>query len=436
MKKIIITILAFTLFLCSCTVASKNVVDFQNNLLEGNLYEAKQKYSSFNEEEQSQANEILTVIIKNVKESYKNKKIDFYQAEDTYAFYNGFFSEQIGNVIEQDQKYVQNHHRNEKAMTSAQEYFSQGNYAEALSQLRMIDSNYEEYSQAQNLIEQYLELYITEMKAKCQNYSNDLSTVLKIISDSRNIVSNDDMLDELESEYINAFITKTLEKAEVASDFEKSIEIIKQADKVYSCSKFKDAISDYEYKLEQYKEQQKLNTINSALAKAESLANQKKWEQAVAALESLDKNLQTNEVKEKIKLYKKYYTKLLIGSDVHSKSYYSIERNIVDAFGNEYKKAIQFSGAVGATKNPYVEYKIDGYYNKFTFSIAPTDYNLKTGIVRIYCDGKLVKEYKNLQSLKSAINDSIDINNAVFLKIEAERSGAKILIGDPTISNE
>lgn len=429
-------VLVLTFILCSCAVTTQNLIEFQDELLNGTLYYAEKKYSTLSEAEKEQADDILKDLVQNIKLNYESGKISYHEAIDAYIIYDQFFYDQVGDIIVQDREYVEDCYN----LKTAQTYFSQGKYIDALGALMQINPSSEFASEAESYYKSYCDSYVEHVKSRCELLSDDLESVLKIISEAKSegkgFLSNWDSLNALESKYVTEFINTTLAKAQNANDFEKSIEILNGANKMYSCTEFKDAISNYKYKLEQQKEQEKENTINAALAKASSLANQKRWGEAVAALEALDKGLQTDEVKEKIKFYKKYYSKSFEELEIYSSFAYEKDWNPVDKFGNEYKRAIRFMKTIGAKQDPYVEYRINGYYNTLRFSIAPLDLNLTEGTVKIYCDNKLVKEYKNIQNLTSAITDKINIDGAVFLKIEVYQKGSKILIGNFSVSNE
>lgn len=315
-------------------------------------------------------------------------------------------------------------------LASVAEKADKGQYTSAISSLDSFITNHPDDTEVKELRQTYYNQYIdsvikeADQMASAQDYIGALTLLGKALSsfpeDSKLIAKRDDY----QNSDIQRIISNSQEKL-VAGDYRGSIVILEDG-------------------LKQYKNNDKLTTLLEAnkekhiqyfLEKAQSSASEENYTSAVATIkEGLASYPNDSRLKAK---EEEYTAKLPVPFNdirVINGGFNWNDGAPEDTFGNDYSTAANYT--IVKNQDKYSEIRIYGSYKMITGRIACHNYmhEDKSVYIQIFADDQLIYTSQNITRKTDAVDFSIDISGADYLKIivyaDAYWGGKAIILSD------
>lgn len=352
--------------------------------------------------------------------------------------------EHYSNVSEQDTQYTS---AQEKASALKERYKTEiidqankladsGDYAGAYAVLKECQSQLGDDVDIAQLIEEYtdgirrndIQASLSEAEEKAQ--SGDYLGAINLLKKTDEQYSSDSQVTAKLAEYKQRYKEQVVQEANGDAengDWTKGYELLTNAKAIFDTD-LDQAIADFEKLWEE-----------RALAYAESLAGQSKYEDAVDALNSVMAIIgETDAMREKVEAYKKKFPVSLLDMEPVSGGLDKLNRDdISDIYGNCPNANASFYD----WGDKEVEYLADGNYSGLSGSIIVPSTSGQYGYLYIYADDKLIYTSPKFNKKTEPIRFDVNISGAKFvtLKLNTEWGGLSsacvVAISDPTFHN-
>ena len=290
--------------------------------------------------------------------------------------------------------------------TKVAEYQAAGNYQGIITFIKEnvadINSDPEIKAAYNSAVQQYVSAVLVEADEHLStaNYNSArtvLNTAVALIGDDVNIAAK---LAEIE----NAEILATVAEYENSGDFVSLVSFLQEV-----------AANDANYSalLNQYTQ----TLIDTTLAKAQSYADNRQFEEAISEIEKVQRTYNCTEFAEAIASFEECLPCSLIDCYAVEKSFSFYSDHLgtwQDSFGKDHANSLLLYGSL----TDYVVYNLDSRFATLSGCLVADDTNGGSFIIKVYTDDKLVYESPELKSTTSAVNINIDVSGTNLLRIE------------------
>lgn len=375
MKKFTVLLIAFALcFSITACEEKYNLSKFEEMVRAGNYAEAMAFYTetaSANAEGRNAIIGVLKNIAEGVVRDYFNDSVTYESAEMQLDFIQRFSED--NNISEIDiQEYTTQLTKaniSKLAYSSGTEFMKSKNYLPAIEQFKRVTENDSYYTDAQEQITAATEAYKEEIaeRAKKSAEASKYDEALEVVSEALLVFKDDNDLQILSNTYAANYITQIIQKADAAfinpeTDYAKAIDVLRPA-------------------MQKYPKNQILQDKYDSYMQCEPVSI---FDMEPYTYDNRELNVRT----------------------------------VTDNMGNVYEKAFLpfnyiYSEVISST------YDIGKRYNllKGTVAITKGATREETGSLKIYGDGRLLKEIKTNKTYKPQ-ELSLDITGITDLKIE------------------
>ncbi len=457
MKRAISILLA--LFFClSMGACSAKTISFSNQIEAKDYHQAYQTYSNLSPEEQTEANNWLSNYVTQIEDKYYDGTYDYSTATSLLDALERFTA--ISTNIAIVKKNIDTDNSCTISYNKAKSYASVGNWKDAYLLLKDFSSQYRQYGEVAKLRDNCKSNYKTSVIEDMERYAENrqFEGIDKVFKESAAVLPNDAQISQAYQTQLDAYIDNTLTEANQLAkngEYEKAIEIVSEANKVYYCQKFVDAINqysdnfavDYCNQLAQHERYLDIMVYLKGLKTTEKVTSLKKeyhdklvkqtlsgaypyiqnrdFTAAINHVQEVAKSYNCEEFQLAIEDYARYLpiplTECWMVDDSDGWSGSNIEiGDCLDNLGNKHSDALEIHPSSDSTE--YVLYNTENRFVLLSGTIAYGNgsWLVKPVNVTIYVDDVLVYSCE-VSKTSQPINISIDVSGATMLRIEVSR---------------
>lgn len=356
----------------------------------GNINEAYQIYKN-DLAGKSLSDKTLSVMKKtadNTVSDYENEKISYEYAQKILDTIDDFifFSDAPSDLISDSEKKLRSLYDYNSYIQSADEYYSEKNYLNALQNYRYALELNSESEAASEGISKSESAYRDDIISQADTYiaDRDYDSAERVLNASLTNLNNDSLLNEKLNGLNDVKVKNIVDDAysyTKGGDWDSAVELLEEAQSQYSSNK----------------------SIVDAY----------------------------NDIKEKMPITLKNITTI----SSHSSLYEVIKDVVKDRYGNIYDGAVKFSACSGNDNEVYALYNLEKKFKKFTATtfVGKDSDAVEECSVSIYLDDELVLYKDGITVDTAPINIDLDVTGKSTLRIKVDNrwlTGAKIYFGN------
>lgn len=364
--------------------------------------------------------------IANIKTGFKDETIEYASAKMELDTIKELNVDGVSSELSAVRTYVDQLNESRTNFSTAEFFYTTGNYAEAITDYRLVIEDDKNYTIAVEKLADAVNKYREEILTKAMEFADAefYSDAIALLNEALKTIPNDTII----TEQIRIYEKDNSEKLkadalETASNYAKDGDYLNAFKSLTSIMKSQandaELVSAYNKYCDQYAAQ--------IIREVDVKVSEKDFDGAISSLNTALKNLSSNKVlTDKLEEVKEKRP-ISITSLVTINSGYWDDWNSADAkdtFGNDYSTACNYVKLQGyhlgsANLDHYIEHRLYGDYTSLTGSIVPHSDSKEDRIsyLQVYVDDELVYTSADIGRKTDLIDFSIDVTGAEYVKI-------------------
>ena len=242
-KKAVIIIIAIAVLVVGAVIAA-TCVYFNNTYPSRQLIEALENedfdeaLEIYNENYYGQENKTLIKALEKriaeIKQAFTEQTVESEVVKLEFETMVEMDIDSLESLLQESSNYVSKVNSSRAAFNTAETFFDDGNYSEAIGQYKLMSEEDPNYENGKNRLAEAINLYRDSIVSKADGLAvqNDYTDAIKVVNEALDVISDDSVLKEkvtlIESEFVNSVITEADEYAE-SDDFVRAAAVLNEA---------------------------------------------------------------------------------------------------------------------------------------------------------------------------------------------------------------